>query len=585
MTATEDTHTTPEGEVTTKKNHKIPVVPYVYVLPPSMKAFEDLLNFLFKLDRRGVTIKSECVAGCVQFLSCLYVLPVIPGQLSKAGYPIDAAAVICCACCAIGSIAGGLFSNLPMIVAPPTSVSIFLVAYLRGNSMTFHQGNQAVIVSGCILIALGFRPLSRFFSRMIPSCIQLATGIGIGMLTALAGCIEINLVQQGKYTLVELGPITDEVAIAMAGLMIVGILLYYHVKGAFCACLLFGSIVYWSDTNTFPDTIASSPTATAFSELVGNTLDMNTILLFLDLSFLYIVTISGLARAFADLAHITNENGTVPRGRWLYVICGLLTIFSGCYGGPPILISPESGAGIKAGGRTGLSSVVGGIIFGFAAFFTPLFQAVPPAATAPLLIAVGVVLFANTKKIDWTNYSHAFPAYIVLFLIPFTYSILKGVFYGWGAYLVMNFFTGDLFLTTRSLMNIYCPALSEQLFNDKEISKDEGKTEKGLETTHDTHQKPAPRRTSQIATAVAMTSIFNEQQGDEADDNEIGMFGDLEVADKPLPIDFFKALQIAKFGPQDDHEKSNTVEIQMQDMETPNPLNSTTTTTTAHSNA
>lgn len=147
-------------------------------------------------------------------------------------------------CCAIGSIASGLFSNLPLIIAPPTSVSIFVVAYLRGNTMSFHQGNQAVIISGCILIALGFRPLSRFFSRLIPSCIQLATGIGIGMLTALAGCLEIDLVRKGKYTLVELGPINTEVKIAMFGVMIVGILLYYHVKGAFCVCLVFNSIVW-----------------------------------------------------------------------------------------------------------------------------------------------------------------------------------------------------------------------------------------------------------------------------------------------------------------------------------------------------
>lgn len=180
----------------------------------------------------------------MQFLSCLYVLPVIPQQLAKAGYPIDTAAVVTCACCAIGSIASGLFSNLPLIIAPPKSVSIFVVAYLRGNTMSFHQGNQAVIISGCILIALGFRPLSRFFSRLIPSCIQLATGIGIGMLTALAGCLEIDLVRKGKYTLVELGPINTEVKIAMFGVMIVGILLYYHVKGAFCVCLVFNSIVW-----------------------------------------------------------------------------------------------------------------------------------------------------------------------------------------------------------------------------------------------------------------------------------------------------------------------------------------------------
>ncbi len=294
--------------------------------------------------------------------------------------------------------------------------------------------------------------------------------------------------------------------------------------------------------------------------------------------FLYIVTISGLARAFSDLAQVTNENGTVPRGRWLYVICGLLTIFSGCYGGPPILISPESGAGIKAGGRTGLSSVVGGIIFGLAVFFTPLFQAIPAAATAPLLIAVGVILFANTKKIDWSNYAHAFPAYIILFLIPFTYSILKGVLLGWAAYLIMNFFTGDLFLSTRYIMMIYTPNLAKKLFDDKDIGAD-------VVTDDEPHGSSSGRQlsTGAVSNRTASThnsniretfvaSLMNMTKDDyadnDADENPIGMFGDMEAEEKPLKVDFFKALQIAKLGNANlDVPRQESVEIQLQDIE------------------
>lgn len=110
--------------------------------------------------------------------------------------------------------------------------------------------------------------------------------------------------------------------------------------------------------------------------------------------------------------------------------------------GPPILVSPESAAGIKAGARTGLSTVVCGILFGISVFFWPLFKAVPAAGTAPLLIIVGVVLFNNVKRVDWTEMKNAVPAYCVLFFIPFTYSILRGVAFGYVVYIFITLFTG-----------------------------------------------------------------------------------------------------------------------------------------------
>jgi hypothetical protein len=112
--------------------------------------------------------------------------------------------------------------------------------------------------------------------------------------------------------------------------------------------------------------------------------------------------------------------------------------------GPPILISPETAAGIKAGAKCGLSTLVCGILFGIATFFSPVFAAVPAAGTAPLLIMVGVMMFGNSKRIDWTDYKVAVPAYCVLFFIPFTYSILRGVAIGYVIYIVLGFYTGEM---------------------------------------------------------------------------------------------------------------------------------------------
>eukprot|EP01038_Epipyxis_sp_PR26KG_P005831 gene5831-8044_t len=432
---------------------------FQYTLPKQLRAFEDMLQVLFKLKARKVTVVSELYCGFVHFLSCLYILAIIPVQLSKAGYPPLPVAVVAAACSGIGSIISGLFSNLPIIVAPPTAVSIFLAnVILQQNKLNYKDGNQAVLVSGCLLIILGYRPIGRFFGRLIPDCIQASTAVGIGMLTALAGCTQVNLIVSSSSTLVQLGPLTPELLITLSGIIILAVASFYHIRAAFCLTLLFGSITYWSYSKTFPATIASFPDAPSYSPLIGSNkiLNPHTILLLFDLFFLYIVLLNGLSRAFSDMAKITQSNGTVPRGRWVYIICGLLTICSGCFGGPPILISPESSAGIRAGARTGLSAVFGGILFCIATFFSPLFRAVPAAGSSPLLIAIGVLLFFNVKKVDWNDYRQSFPAFLVLFIIPFSFSILKGVISGWLIWIIINIFTGDLFVYTQVLWDTYC---------------------------------------------------------------------------------------------------------------------------------
>eukprot|EP01035_Chromulina_nebulosa_P025512 gene25512-33302_t len=439
---------------------------YQYELPVRFRIVEDFVKNVFKLERRRVSIKSEILGGFVQFVSCCYVLPVVPTQLSMAGYPSSSAVVVTAACCGIGSLLGGLISNLPFVVAPPTAVSIFLSVYLRQHeSMDFHQGGLAVIISGFLLLGLGYRPLGRLFKRLIPHCIQVSSAIGIGLLVALAGCTDIDLVVTGKYTILDLGPLNSENEIALCGFIITGILLHYHFRGAFAVTLIFCSVVSWLHSQRFPAQIAAAPVAPFYNELriqFNNTIGQLAISLF----FLYIICLNGLSRAFADLSKVTNENGRggVPRGRWLYIICGIMTIISGFYGGPPILISPESAAGIKAGARTGLSTVVAGVLFCFATFFAPLFQGIPNAGTAPILIAIGVLLFVNVKKLDWGDYRKSFPAFAVVVLIPLTFNILYGVLFGYLCYVSIGLFSGDLYKATRRAILFYAPSWHDRLF-------------------------------------------------------------------------------------------------------------------------
>jgi len=402
---------------------------------------QDALEKVFKLKKRKTTFEYECYCGVIQFVSCLYVLPVVPFQMARVGYDETSSIIATAVTCAVGSIAASFLTDMPFIIAPPTSVSIFLAVSMQQQNLHRLQGNNAVILSGCLLTLVGaIPPVAKFVGKLIPDCIQASTGIGIGLITALAGAIEVGLVVKGKYTIVDMGEISLEVIIAVCSLIVVAVCLHYHVKGAFCTGLIFGTFLWWIVSGEWPESLVAQPVA---ERGAGKLNDPSTVLLTFNLLFLYILTLNGLARSLSDLSGLTKKSGAVPRGNVLFIVCGITTILSGFLSGPPILISPESAAGIKAGAKTGVSTLVCGILFAISVFFYPIFAAVPAPGTAPLLIMVGVVLFNNTKRVDWTNTKEAVPAYIVLFFIPFTYSILRGVAFGYIIYIFIGFFTGD----------------------------------------------------------------------------------------------------------------------------------------------
>jgi adenine/guanine/hypoxanthine permease len=386
---------------------------------------EELFEILFKIRRRGTTITAEVYYGIIHFISCLYCLAVIPQQLYGAGYLGRPTVVSVALCTGAGSILSGLFANLPFVLAPPTVVSIFLSVFLQQKGQGPEQGSIAVILSGFLLMLFGWRPLGTLTANLIPLPIQVGTAVGIGILTALAGSTEINLVQPGTYTILKIGTITPMICLSFAGVILICIGMRRHWKGSFCMAVVLCSIVWWWYDNSFPDTIAAVPTVKRTST---NGFDRgSTPLLTVDLLFLYVLYLNGLMTSLSNLAVLTREDSTIPRGRWIYIICGIFTVCAGVFQSAPILVSPESSASIKEGAKTGLSAVVAGVLFLIALFFSPIFEMVPPPGTSPVLVMIGVILFQNVSRIDWRNVTNAAPAFVVLFYIPFTYSIIQGI--------------------------------------------------------------------------------------------------------------------------------------------------------------
>lgn len=414
----------------------------------SLKArAKKFLEVVFRLKERQTTIKTEFFTGYVQFISCLYVLAVIPHQMSAAGIKKRLATEIVALACAVGCCIGGLVTNLPFIIAPPTAVSIYLVVAIQQDDLSYNEFSSAVVLSGLALLMIGiFKSLSVIPDhvrnvRLIPECIQAGTSVGIGLITALAGCLELQLVQPGKYTILTRGPVTSDVGIAMATTIIIALAMHYHIKGSFMYGLLFGTLFDWWLDSDWPTTVGAYPQFHIDSlELLYTWKVMN---LFVSLTFLYIVTGNGISRSLSDQAALTEKGNVIPCHNWIYIVCGLTTILSGCCGGPPILVSPESASGIKAGARSGLSTVVCGLLFAVSLLFCPVFEEVPPSGTTPLLILVGMLLFTNAMRIQWAVPLQAVSAFFVIMLIPFQYSIISGVGFGWFLYIVISIFSGE----------------------------------------------------------------------------------------------------------------------------------------------
>lgn len=429
---------------------------------------EELCEVLFKLKRRDTTIGAEVYYGVIHFISCLYVLAVVPQQMTAAGYNGKNTVTAVALSTGIATIFCGLFANLPFVLAPPTVVSIFLSVFLQQNNLEPKAGNIAVVVSGMILILFGWRPLGQLTSRLIPLPIQAGTAIGIGLLTALAGSTEIKLVISGNYSILKMGAITPEICIAIAGIVIISVAIHYHIKGSFCIAVIICSIVWWIYDDAFPNTIAAVPHVSrdSFDTVFTN----NNMLLTADLAFLYVLYLNGLMTSLSNLAALTRDDSTVPRGRWIFIMCGIFTVLAGLFSSAPVLVSPESSAAIKEGAKTGLSSVVCGFMFLFACFFAPLFHETPATGTSPVLIMIGIILFQNCTRLDWRNIAKSAPAFVVLFYIPFTYSIIQGVVIGYVVYLSVSLFTGVLYDNVIDFLVLNLP-FTEKYFQERLSSR------------------------------------------------------------------------------------------------------------------
>ena len=206
--------------------------------------------------------------------------------------------------------------------------------------------------------------------------------------------------QTGEHTVLDIGQFNTEIYIAMFSFIVIGLALHYRIRGAFLIGMLCGTFLYWialGSHSSWPPsrvTIKNGDIRANVHDIAYNSVSSSKVLrLVFDLYVIGVILLNGLAHGLAETAHLKRDDNTLPRGKWLYVSCGIGTLLSAFIGSGPIMISPESAPGIKAGARTGLSTVVCGCCFLLCLLFCPLFAAVPTSGTSPILLMIGMFMF------------------------------------------------------------------------------------------------------------------------------------------------------------------------------------------------
>ena len=293
---------------------------------------------------------------------------------------------------------------------------------------------------------------------LIPRSVKLATIVGMGMQIALVGMTSVKMVVSDKDTLVGLGDIHSyEVWLTIVSLVMIGSLLYHQVTGSIVLGIFVLTVIHSVVSHTIPTKLFEIPDfTTAFDQSIYIDLkDIDIMKIWpalLSFVFVGIIDVSGVIYGMASLAKIIKHDGTVPGTTSAFIAVSISTLLSAFTGGSPIIVYVESAAGIKEGGRTGLTAIFISLFFLLSMFFTPLLSQIPAIATAPVSMLIGAMMMSQATEIDWNNMSEAIPAFLTMIFMPFTFSITNGIVVGLLTSFMFYFTTGQIFMDFDKLL-------------------------------------------------------------------------------------------------------------------------------------
>lgn len=409
---------------------------------------QSFLQQFFKLKEKGTSSKTEIIAGITTFFTMVYIVFVNPSVLGDAGMDKQVVFVTTCLIAGFGTIAMGLFSNLPIALAPAMGLNAFFAYVVVGKLGYSWQVGMGTIFWGSVgLLLLTIFQIRYWLMASIPLSLRVGIGAGIGFFIALIGFKNMGLVVANPATLVALGDLhSPQVLLGILGFFIIVVLAARNIySGVLISIAIVTALALYFDESVMFHGIVSMPPA--LTQVVGQ-VDiagaLDTALIGIIFSFLLVNLFdsSGTLLGVTDKAGFSDEKGRFPKMKQALYVDSASAVVGSYIGTSAISTYIESGAGVSVGGRTGMTAVVVGLLFLLTIFFSPLAGMVPAYATAGALVYVGILMASSLIKVQWDDLTEATPAFITAAMMPFTYSITEGIAFGFISYCVMKLGTG-----------------------------------------------------------------------------------------------------------------------------------------------
>ncbi len=413
------------------------------ILEPQPK---NIIDKYFKITERGSTIKTEIYAGVVNFLAMSYIMACNPTILSKSGIPIQYASSATCMATMFATLIAGIIGNVPIGAAPGVGLSAyFSYSVMKEVNNDYNLGLFMIFCSGLIVFILTLLKITPLIIDNIPKFMKLSTIVGIGLFLSLVGLTSANIIisPSDGSSILALGDLGDwRIWLFFLNLFLITILEMNHIKGSMIISIGTTALLYFIISDDWLDHFVAIPSFNDMTEVINHNILMKflhlpiTTILSVMFSFIsvLILDVSGVIFAITKIGGLTESKS---RTKWALLSSSIGTMVASLLGCSPIIIHIESVAGVLVGGRTGLTAVITAILFGLSIIISPIFNSLPNCSTAAITIFIGTLMMRQCKEIEWEKYEIALPAFLTIIMMPFTFSISYGIFFGLGSYLLL----------------------------------------------------------------------------------------------------------------------------------------------------
>ena len=406
------------------------------------------LSKFFKLDEHGTSVRVESMSGLTTFLAMAYITVVNPSILSQAGMDFGAVFVATCIAAAFGTIVMGLYANYPIAQAPGMAQNAFFTfGVVLGMGHNWQTALGAVFISGVIFVALSVLPVREWLINAIPRNLKLGMAAGIGLFLGFIALKNAGIVVDHPATLVGLGELTRfEPMVCIAAFVVIAALSARKVRGAVIIGILGAALVGWISGNVeFNGFVAMPPSpAPVLMQLdIAAAMQWSMVTVILSMLIVDVFDTAGTLVGVATRAKLLDDDGKLPRLRRALLSDSTATIVGSVVGTSSTTSFIESAAGVEAGGRTGLTAVVCGLLFLGCLFFAPLAQSVPAYATAAALLFVACIMARSLADIDWSDITESAPAVVTAVAMPLSFSIADGIGLGFICYILIKLNSGN----------------------------------------------------------------------------------------------------------------------------------------------